>query len=145
MTTLKSSVLFFGVLAASLFGQAPARAPKTPIFISPTLADAVVLITPPPKLDSKRMKQDVTEIIAIHRAANPQEIERANWDNKHENLFAIANVLGDRFTEESLPATAKLWANGRLVVVDRDRWHRSAPGIATARRSSPDKWSRSHR
>jgi acid phosphatase (class A) len=111
MTTLKCSILSLGVLAVSLFGQAPAKAPKTPIFISPTLADSVVLITPPPKLDSKRMKQDVAEIVAIHRTANPQEIERANWDNKHENLFAIANVLGEKFTEESLPATAKLWAD----------------------------------
>jgi acid phosphatase (class A) len=57
------------------------------------------------------MSQDVAEIFAIHRSATPQEIESANWDNKHENIFAIANVLGEKFTRESMPATARLWAD----------------------------------
>ena len=30
---------------------------------------------------------------------------------QHEDLFAIAKVLGNNFTKESLPATAKLWAD----------------------------------
>jgi acid phosphatase (class A) len=122
MTTRKVSrnAILFGFLAASLYGQVPARAPKTPVFISPALVDAVVLITPPPALDSKRMSQDVAEIIALHRTATPQEIENANWDNKHENLFAIASVLGDKFTKEFMPGTAQLWAdmdNDQSIVV----------------------------
>ena len=113
MMTLKltRSTILLGCLAGSLFGQAPAKPPKTPIFISPALADSVVLITPPPALNSKKMSKDLAEIYAIHRSATPQEIESANWDNKHENLFAIAKVLGDQFTPESMPATAKLWAD----------------------------------
>ena len=122
MISLKrtSSPIVSCFFAAALFGQAPAKAPKTPILISPALVNAVVLITPPPALDSKRMSQDVAEIIAIHRSASPQEIERANWDNKHEDLFAIAKVLSDKFTKESLPATARLWAdmeNDQSIVV----------------------------
>jgi|SRR5580700_3411643 acid phosphatase (class A) len=120
MPKLTLRLVFFTLLAISIFGQVPAKAPKTPILISPELVDAVALITPPPALDSKRMSQDVAEIIAIHRSASPQEIESANWDNKHENLFAIAKVLGDKFTEESLPATARLWAdmsNDQSIVV----------------------------
>ena len=113
MTTRKltRTAVLSGFLAASLFGQAPARTPKTPIFISPALVDAVVLIAPPPALDSKRMSKDLAEIFAIHRSATPQEIEAANWDNKHEDLFAIAKVLGAKFTRESMPATAQLWAD----------------------------------
>jgi acid phosphatase (class A) len=116
MTTLKltRNTILAGCLAASLFGQVPAKAPKapkTPIFVSPALPGAVVLITPPPALDSKKMSRDVAEIFAIHRSATPQEIESANWDNKHENLFAIAKVLGNDFTAESMPVTAKLWAD----------------------------------
>ena len=103
--------IFCAVCATSAFGRAQAKAPKTPIFISPTLTDAVVLITPPPALDSQQMSKDLAEIFAIHRSASTQEIERANWDNEHENLFAIASVLGHQFTKESLPATAKLWAD----------------------------------
>jgi len=108
------------LLAASLAGQIPARAPRTPIFISPALADAVGLITPPPALNSKRMSKDIAEIYAIHSSATMQEIENANWDNKHEDLFAIAKVLGESFNKESLPATAKLWAdmsNDQSIVV----------------------------
>jgi acid phosphatase (class A) len=115
MTT--NTVMRYTILAAftasALFGQtaAIARAPRTPIFISPQMVDAVVLITPPPALDSKKMAKDLAEIYALHRFAASQEIEKANWDNKHEDLFAIAMVLSDKLTPESLPATAALWAD----------------------------------
>jgi acid phosphatase (class A) len=105
--------------AAALFSQTPAKAPRpprTPILISPGLADAVVLITPPPALASKKMSKDVAEIYALHRSATPQEVEKANWDNQHENIYAIGMVLGDKFTPENLPATAALWAD-----VDNDQ------------------------
>ena len=116
ITTLTRNTILCGLFAAALFGQtapekAPAKAPKTPIFITPGLTDAVTAITPPPALDSKKMSKDIAEIYAIHRSATPQEVERANWDNKHESIFAIGSVLGDKFTPESLPATAKLWAD----------------------------------
>jgi acid phosphatase (class A) len=110
MTTMRGTVLC-GFLAASLFGQAPAKPPKTPILVSPSILDAVVAITPPPALDSPKMSKDLAEIFAIHRSPAPQEIEKANWDNEHENIWAIAKVLGDKFTAESLPATAALWAD----------------------------------
>jgi acid phosphatase (class A) len=118
-STLRKTILC-GFLAASLFAQAPARAPKTPIFISPSLVDAVAGITPPPALDSRKMSKDVAEIYALHRSATAQEIEAANWDNKHENLFAIAKVLGEQFSKQSMPATAALWAdmdNDQSIVV----------------------------
>jgi len=57
------------------------------------------------------MSQNVAEIIALHHTATPQEIENANWDNSHEDLFAIAKILNNKLTQESLPATAKLWAD----------------------------------
>jgi acid phosphatase (class A) len=114
--------LLCGFTAACLSGQAaaPARAPRTPIFIAPNLADAVVLITPPPALDSKKMSKDIAEIYAIHRVITQQEIEKANWDEKHEDIYAIGMVLGDRFTKESLPAMAVLWEdmnNDQSIVV----------------------------
>jgi acid phosphatase (class A) len=103
--------ILFGFLTASLAGQNAAKAPPTPVFISPALVEAVTLITPPPALDSKKMARDVAEIIAVHSSATPQEVEEANWDNSHEDLFAIAIVLSDRLAKESLPATARLWAD----------------------------------
>jgi hypothetical protein len=47
----------------------PARAPRTPIFITPELANAVVTIKPPLALTSRKMARDVAEIYAIHRFA----------------------------------------------------------------------------
>jgi acid phosphatase (class A) len=111
--------LFSIFTAAALFSQTPAKAPRpprTPILISPELSDAVVLITPPPALESKKMSKDVAEIYALHRSATPQEVEKANWDNQHENIYAIGMVLGDKFKPENLPATASLWAD-----VDNDQ------------------------
>ncbi len=101
------------LLAASFLAQAPqaARPPKTPILISPTLTEAVMAITPPPALDSKKMSNDIAEIYAIHRSASAKEVESANWDNKHEDIFAIAKVLGDNLTKESLPALGALWSD----------------------------------
>ncbi len=112
ISKLTRNIFMTGGLAATVvFGQAPAKAPKTPIFITAAFVDAVASITPPPALDSKKMSRDVAEIYSLHRSATPQELEAANWDNKHENLFAIAKVLGDKFTQESMPATAALWAD----------------------------------
>jgi acid phosphatase (class A) len=124
--------LLFGFAAASVFGQAaaPARAPRKPIFITPEIVNAVVLITPPPALDSKKMAKDIAEIYAIHRIATAQEIEKANWDNKHEDLFAIGMVLGDRFTPEALPATAAFWghvSNDQSIVVSAAKKHFQHP------------------
>ena len=110
MIAMRSTILC-GFLAASLFGQAPAKPPKAPILVSPSVFDAIVAITPPPELDSPKMSKDLAEIFAIHRSPAPQEIEKANWDNQHENIWAIAQVLGDKFTAESMPATAALWAD----------------------------------
>jgi acid phosphatase (class A) len=109
-THIRATILC-GLTAASLLAQTAVKAPKKPIFISPELADAVTMITPPPALNSKKMSKDVAEIYAIHRAATPEEVERANFDNKHEDLFAIGSVLGSKFNKESLPATAALWAD----------------------------------
>jgi acid phosphatase (class A) len=114
--TLARNMIICGFLAASLWGQAPARPPKTPILVSPAILEGIPGLTPPPPLDSTKMSKDIAEIYAIHRSATPQQIESANWDNKHENIWAIAKVLGDKFTAESMPATAALWAD-----VDNDQ------------------------
>src|SRR3984957_7014431 len=49
-----------------------------------------------------------------------QEIEKANWDNQHEDLYAIGMVLGYKFAKESVPATGQLWehmSNDQGIVV----------------------------
>jgi acid phosphatase (class A) len=130
--TLMRSAVLCSFLVTSLLGQTPAKPARTPIFISPALADAVVLLTPPPALDSKKLSRNVGEIYAIHRAATPEEIERANWDNKHENIFAIAMVLSDKITPESMPALAKLWADmdndeGIFVTAAKKYWQEPRP------------------
>jgi acid phosphatase (class A) len=111
--TITHLTLLFGFGAMALFSQTatPPKPPRTPIFISAELPNSVILITPPPALDSKKMAKDVAEIYALHRSSSPQEIEKANWDNKHEDIFAIGMVLGDKFTKESLPLTTALWAD----------------------------------
>jgi len=131
MALVRGTVLS-GFMAAAVAAQAPARPPRTPIFIAPALTDSVVLLTPPPALNSQRLSRDVAEIYAIHRSATPQEIERANWDNKHENLFSIATAVSDTFTAESMPALAKLWADmandaGIFVTAAKKYWQEPRP------------------
>ena len=43
------------------------------------------------------MSKDITEIYAIHRLITAAELERANWDIKHEDIFAIGNIFGEQF------------------------------------------------
>jgi acid phosphatase (class A) len=74
----------------------------------------------------------VAEIYAIHRSATPQEIERANWDNKHESLFAIAMVLKDNLNADSMPNLARLWADmdndeGIFVSAAKKYWQEVRP------------------
>ena len=119
--TFTRTFLISSLVAASAFSQAQQRTPRTPIFIAPSLVDAVSAITPPPALDSKKMSRDIAEICSIQRSATPQELERANWDNKHEDIFAIGTALGgDKFNKEFLSAVAALWAdmsNDQSIVV----------------------------
>jgi acid phosphatase (class A) len=112
--TLFRTIALTGVLASCLFSQDAPKAPrvrKAPVFVTQSLPDDVAMITPPPAGNSEKMAKDVAEIFAIHRLANPKEIEAARWDNDHENLFAVARVLGSDFTPEKMPATAALWAD----------------------------------
>jgi acid phosphatase (class A) len=111
MTILTRDIVLCGFLTASIFGQTPAKPSRTPTLVSPAVFNGVVALTPPPPLDSTKMSKDLAEIFAIHRSANPQQVERANWDNKHENIWAIAKVVSERLTPESMPATAALWAD----------------------------------
>jgi acid phosphatase (class A) len=113
MTILKrtrNTVLAFCLTAVG-FAQFPGKTAKRPVFISSGLVEQIVLISPPPAIDSQTLTKAVAEIYEIHRSANAQEIERANWDNEHEGLFAIARVLRDNINKESMPATARLWAD----------------------------------
>lgn len=78
------------------------------------------------------MAHEVAEIYAIHRSATPQEIERANWDNKHESLFSIAMALSDKLTAESMPKLAKLWVDmdndqGIFVSAAKKYWQELRP------------------
>lgn len=125
-----------GLMAASLFAQetaaqeTAAKAPKVPILISPSLMDAVKAITPPPALDSKKMAQCVAELFLTRRLATPAEVERANWDNKHEDIYATGMVLSPTFTKESMPAVAALWVdmdNDQSVFVSAAKKHFPQP------------------
>lgn len=56
--TLSRNTILCGFLVASLFGQAPARPPKTPILVSAAILDGIVGITRPARADATDIDLD---------------------------------------------------------------------------------------
>ncbi len=104
-------------LGSALTGQ---QVPRTPIFIAPSLKDAVVYIAPPPEADES------AELYALHKSATPEQIAAANRDNEHEDIFAIGSVLGSKFSKDTMPAMAAFWSdvnNDLSIVVTAAKQH----------------------
>ena len=82
------------------------RDSRKPIFVTPEELQVASILPSPPAADSKQNASDLAELHRLQDARTPAQIERAKADDAEQDIFIFKNVLGDKFTKESLPLTA---------------------------------------
>lgn len=87
---------------------APNRAPRKAVFVSPDQLDAWSILPNPPADRSPEGQADLAEVHRLQNLRQPDQIARAQADDREEDIFIFRNVLGETFTAEALPQTALL-------------------------------------
>ncbi|WP_041778715.1 acid phosphatase [Beijerinckia indica] len=99
----KNLLSSIGLLALSLsLAQA-----KEPIFVQPDQTTAFEILPPPPAADSEKLKKELAELHKLEAQRTEEQVRQAKADDELENMFVFKTILGDRFTPEALPATAR--------------------------------------
>lgn len=123
MTRIASAVvaaLFAGAIAIpaqsptpSSSGPKPASASmkRTPYYIDPGILDLSRLILRPPDQSSETTKKEIADLHKIELNRTPEQVAAAQADDREEDIFVFANVLGPKFTKTELPLTAELSAH----------------------------------
>ena len=94
--------------------QAAKPAPKrSPIFVDPALLELSPILVTPPANDSLKTREELAEIHRIERERTPAMISAAEFDDRHEDIFLYASVLGAAFKADDLPKTSSLSAHIR--------------------------------
>lgn len=98
---------------------APRLHAETPFSAAPYFdnkaVDLTELLPPPPPIDSAETKAEIGELLVVQVTRTPEMVSRAQADAVEE-VWRFADVIGPKFTAESLPKTATLFA--RLVATD---------------------------
>ena len=100
-------------------------------YVTAREVDLLMLIAPPPTNDSPQTKSELAQLLSIQATRTPDMEARARMDATIE-IARFTELLGPKFTKESLPKTAALLARvtGSVnPVVDpaKDTWKRQRP------------------
>jgi acid phosphatase (class A) len=99
------------LVATSVAGAQPA-APTKPARTSPWFnaqtIDFVALTPAPPAPGSEPDRQDMKEVLLAQRTRTSAQIQQAQADDKQEDIFIFASILGPKFNAAELPLTAAL-------------------------------------
>jgi acid phosphatase (class A) len=111
----------------------PARAEDAKPFITAHELDLTKFLAPPPANDSAQTKAELGEVLTLQVTRTPEMIARAQADAE-ENVWRFADVLGPKFTKDTLPKTDAFFARiaeteGAVVDPAKDVWKRPRPHI----------------
>ena len=85
---------------------APPASPRVIPWFNPQAIDFVALTPSPPAPGSELDQRDMTEVLLVQRTRTFAEIKQAQADDKEEDIFIFAPVLGPKFNAAGLPLTA---------------------------------------
>lgn len=125
---LRQSAVLLGALLCAACSEPvqtkPLRAPeafapmeRTPLFIDLLDFRPELILAPPPAVGSDREKSELAELHQIQAVRTQAQLAQALRDDKDESIFLFADVLGEKFSSDSLPATAEL---GRVIRIDAE-------------------------
>ena len=121
-------------VALLVFGLA--AAPK-PAFIKPADVDWEKLLDGPPKAGSQEEKTEIAKLLEWQEKRTQTEVDRCKSEEV-ANPFIFADVLGDKFTEKTLPLTATLLKQVQgdiknITDLAKKKWARKRPPYADDR------------
>jgi acid phosphatase (class A) len=117
----RSKILTLCLLGCALFGAQPGRTQerakakaalesilpaKKPYYVDFVQFDPHLLLPDPPS--AAVTQSEISELHRIQDARTPAQVERAKYDESHEDIFLFKTLLGDNFTAKNFPATAAL-------------------------------------
>lgn len=105
---MKNPLIPVLLIAVAAHAQTPARAPRKPVFVTPEQLNMAAVLPAPPADNSLRGKEELAEVHRLQETRTEAMIAHAKADDAEEDMFAFKDVLGDRFTAATLPATALL-------------------------------------
>ncbi|SEC37321.1 phosphatase PAP2 family protein [Terriglobus roseus] len=135
---MRLNLFFFFVMAAAGAQQiSPAPVERTSPWFNARTIDFVAATPAPPAAGSKLDRQDMREVLLAQRNRTTAEIQQAQADDKEEDIFIFAPVLGAKFNATELPLTAAFSQHlrGASAVINRPlklRFGRPRPFIASA-------------
>ena len=88
--------------------QKPAPPKRTAFYVDPAVLDLIPLVAAPPAQDSETTRREIAENLRLEHDRTPAQAAAAQADDREEDIFVYANVLGPRFTKADLPLTAEL-------------------------------------
>jgi len=81
---------------------------KKPVYITVEQINVDGILPPPVADGSDRQKAELAELHHIQDTRTPAQLDQAIADDKQEDIFVFASVLGAGFEASKLPATAEL-------------------------------------
>jgi acid phosphatase (class A) len=125
----------FVVFVVLAFNAAARDAAPEPYALTNPIALAR-LLPPPPAPDTPAGKADLDAVLAAQRARSAADAAAAQADAE-ATVFRFADVLGEGFTAQKLPQTARLFARltktiGPTVNPAKEHWHRARPFVTSS-------------
>ncbi|HEY2883249.1 MAG TPA: phosphatase PAP2 family protein [Pirellulales bacterium] len=119
------------LLAAVLFAIV-ASATAQDAYLSPGKPDAVALLPAPPAADSGEQAADLAETVAAHKASSPQQLARAEAEEKKISIANFAKAISPDFQPSKMPKTAALFdevlkESEQVVDGCKNHWQRPRP------------------
>jgi acid phosphatase (class A) len=134
--SLSASLCFLALVVSAQMTAAQAPSATTTAsaqasYVTLAQVDVMKLLPPPPALTSEQQSRDLETLLGIQKTRTPPQEERALADAT-SGTFGFADVLGPKFTAESLPKFAAFMTKVRgdgaaLENAGKDNWKRARP------------------
>ena len=99
-------LLLFTTAIAGAQQAAPTKRARTSPWFNAQTIDFAALTPAPPVPGSELDRQDMKEVLLAQRTRTSAEIQQAQADDREEDLFVFASVLGPKFKAAELPLAA---------------------------------------
>jgi acid phosphatase (class A) len=125
------------LMLAALAPPVVAKTVAAPYYLPPADVDLTVLLGPPPDRNSPQEQSDEKKIAEVLANRSDADLARAAAD-AHRSIFVFADVLGNRFSAQSVPLTEMLFkrvASDTEALVNDAKAYFARPRPADARQS----------